>query len=81
MIITTDHGRGTNKSSWRSHGSSIPIAGEIWIAAIGPDTPPGGEMKTPGQWQSAMIARTIFQLLGMEYPDPKAFPAVKEMVR
>ncbi|MFN3998608.1 alkaline phosphatase family protein [Algoriphagus sp.] len=81
MIITTDHGRGTNKSSWRSHGSSIPIAGEVWMMAIGPDTPATGEMKSKGQWQPAMIARTIFQLLGMEYPDSKAFPAIKEMVR
>lgn len=81
MIITTDHGRGTNKSSWRSHGSDISVAGEIWIAAIGPDTPASGELKTQGQWQSAMIARTIFQLLGMEYPDVKAAPAIKEMVK
>jgi hypothetical protein len=81
MIITTDHGRGTNKSSWKSHGSSIPDAGEIWMMAIGPDTPATGEMKTQGQWQSAMIARTIFQLLGMDYPDAKAAPAIKEMVR
>jgi hypothetical protein len=81
MIITTDHGRGISKSSWRSHGSEVPVAGEIWIAAIGPDTPSSGEMKTPGQWQSAMIARTVFQLLGMEYPDAKAFPAIKEMVK
>jgi hypothetical protein len=81
LVITTDHGRGTNRSSWKSHGSDIRDAGEIWIAAIGPDTPAGGEMKTEGQWQSAMIARTIFQLLGMDYPDAKAAPAIKEMVR
>jgi hypothetical protein len=81
LIITTDHGRGTNKTSWRSHGASVPVAGEIWIAAIGPDTPASGEMKNQGQWQSAMIARTIFQFLGMEYPDGKAAPAIKEMIR
>lgn len=81
MIITTDHGRGTNKSSWKSHGSEVRDAGEIWMMAIGPDTPASGELKSPGQWQSAMVARTIFQLLGMEYPDAKAAPAIKEMVR
>ena len=48
MIITTDHGRGTTKTSWRGHGSSIPDAGEIWMAAIGPDTPADGEMKSQG---------------------------------
>jgi hypothetical protein len=81
MIITTDHGRGTTKSSWKSHGASVRDAGEIWMVAIGPDTPASGEMRMPGQWQSAMIARTIFQLLGMEYPDTKAASAVKEMIK
>lgn len=81
MIITTDHGRGTNKSSWKSHGSDVYDAGEIWIAAIGPDTPGIGEMKTQGDWQSAMIARTVFKLLGMEYPDAKAAPPINEMIK
>ena len=81
MIITTDHGRGISKTSWRSHGESVPEAGEIWMAAIGPDTPDTGEMKSQGQWQSAMIARTIFQILGLDYPDTKAAPSIKEMVK
>ena len=81
MIITVDHGRGTTKTSWKSHGASVHDAGEIWMMAIGPDTPASGEMKSQGQWQSAMVARTIFQLLGMEYPDGKAAPAIKEMVK
>lgn len=81
MIITTDHGRGTSKTSWKGHGSGIPDAGEIWMAAIGPDTPASGEMKLVGQWNSAMIARTIFQLLGMEYPDEKAGAVIKEMIK
>lgn len=81
LIITTDHGRGITKTSWKSHGASVPQGGEIWMMAIGPDTPATGEMKTQGQWQSAMVARTIFQLLGMEYPDSKAAPAIKEMVK
>lgn len=46
MIITTDHGRGINKKTWTGHGSSIPEAKEIWMAAIGPDTPAKGEIKT-----------------------------------
>lgn len=81
MIITVDHGRGTSKTSWKSHGTSVPGADQIWMMAIGPDTPAGGEMKTQGQWHSSMIARTVFQLLGMEYPDAKAFPAIKEMIK
>lgn len=81
MIITTDHGRGVTKTSWRSHGASVPEGGEIWMMAIGPDTPASGEMKVQGQWQSAMIPRTIFQLLGIDYPDDKAAPSIKEMIQ
>ncbi|REG90417.1 alkaline phosphatase family protein [Algoriphagus antarcticus] len=78
--ITTDHGRGITKTSWRGHGSSIPEAGEIWMASIGPDTPAADEMKSQGQRQSVMIARTIFQLLGMVYPDAKAGKVINEML-
>lgn len=81
LIIGTDHGRGTSKTSWTGHGSSIHDAGEIWLAAIGPDTPAKGEMKMEGQWQSAMVARTVFKLLGMEYPDEKAGKVIDEMVK
>ncbi|RAI85801.1 alkaline phosphatase family protein [Algoriphagus yeomjeoni] len=81
LIITTDHGRGTSKTSWRGHGSSIADAGQIWMAAIGPDTPAFGEMKSQGQWESARIARTIFELLGMEYPDSKAGKLIEVMVK
>jgi hypothetical protein len=81
MIITTDHGRGISKTSWRSHGTNVPFADQIWIAAIGPDTPASGEMKIEGQWHSARIARTIFRLMGMDYPDQKAAPEIKEMIK
>lgn len=81
LIITTDHGRGITKTSWKSHGASVPEGGEIWMMAIGPDTPASGEMKIEGQWHSAQVARTIFKLLGMESPDPKAGEVIKDMVR
>jgi len=51
------------------------------MMAIGPDTPASGEMKIEGQWHSAQVARTIFKLLGMEYPDPKAGEVIEDMVR
>jgi hypothetical protein len=81
LLITVDHGRGTNKESWKSHGEAIPEAGQVWMMAIGPDTPPLGERKEAGQWYSAMLPRTIFQLLGLEYPDAKAAASVKELIR
>ena len=81
LLITVDHGRGTTKESWKSHGETIPEAGQVWMMAIGPDTPPLGERKEAGQWYSAMLPRTIFQLLGLEYPDAKAAASVKELFR
>ncbi|MGM0945236.1 MAG: alkaline phosphatase family protein [Bacteroidota bacterium] len=81
LIITTDHGRGVTKRNWTSHGASVPEGGEIWIAAIGPDTPANGEMKVKGQWASAQIARTVFHLLGLEYPDEKAGSLIEEMLK
>ncbi|WP_035467563.1 alkaline phosphatase family protein [Algoriphagus mannitolivorans] len=81
LIIGVDHGRGITKSSWKGHGESIPEAGQIWLMAMGPDTPASGELKTKGQWSSAMVARTIFKLLGLEYPDSKAAPSIEEMFK
>lgn len=80
LIIGVDHGRGITKTSWKGHGESIPQAGQIWLMAMGPDTPASGEMKSEGQWSSAMVARTLFQLLGLDYPDAKAAPAIREMI-
>lgn len=82
MIIGVDHGRGITKRSWKSHGSDVPQAGQIWLMAIGPDTSAKGEMKIEGQWYSSMVARTVFTLLGIdEYPDPKAGKEILEMLK
>lgn len=73
LIITTDHGRGTNpKSTWKGHGSNIPDAGEIWIAVIGPDSSALGEVKRPGQLYQNQVARTLARALGVDYQQPKA---------
>ncbi|HSF53949.1 MAG TPA: sulfatase-like hydrolase/transferase [Algoriphagus sp.] len=81
LIITTDHGRGTGKVTWKDHGDEYADAGQVWMMAIGPDTPGTGEMKIQGQWYSSMIARTIFSLLEIEYPDATAGPVIQEMIR
>lgn len=80
LLITVDHGRGTGKESWKSHGADVPGAGQVWLIAIGPDTPALGEIKQEGQWYSAMLPRTIFRLLGMEYPEPQAATEWKEIL-
>jgi hypothetical protein len=68
LIVTCDHGRGDKiKSSWQSHGPNIEDAHELWLAVMGPDTKPEGELKTPGQLYQKQIAATIAQLLGFTF--------------
>lgn len=77
LIITTDHGRGVRKDTWLGHGSSIPESSETWIALLGAGISSGGEISENGQWYNAQIARTIFEMLGFEYPDEKAAKSLK----
>jgi hypothetical protein len=68
IIITCDHGRGDAvKEEWKHHGEKIKDAGQIWIAALGPDTRARGEMKTNELLYQRQIATTIAALLGMEF--------------
>ncbi len=68
LLITCDHGRGDKeKNNWRHHGAKIEDAHEIWMAAIGPDTAPLGEIKKPAQHYQKQIAATIAELLGFRF--------------
>jgi len=72
IIITTDHGRGTvPKDSWRSHGAEIPGTDQIWIAIMGPDTPPSGMISVPQQLYQNQIAATLARFLGLEYKNDR----------
>ncbi|MFY0654434.1 MAG: alkaline phosphatase family protein [Cyclobacteriaceae bacterium] len=80
IIITTDHGRGTvPKDTWRHHGIKIEGAGEIWMAVLGPDTKPLGEVKTEGQLYQNQIAATAIELLGEKYEEPRAGKSIAAM--
>lgn len=80
MIVTTDHGRGVDKATWTGHGTDIPRSREIWIAAIGPDSPALGALENDAQLYAAMIPRTIFQLLGLSYPGEGADSAIDALL-
>jgi hypothetical protein len=68
LLITTDHGRGDKvKADWKHHGSKIADAHEIWMAVLGPDTKPLGEIRTTGQLYQRQIATTIAKLLGFRF--------------
>lgn len=68
MIITTDHGRGTQPvETWKDHGTDIEGSDQIWFAVLGPDTAPLGEIKVSGQFYQNQIARTVAAFLGVDY--------------
>lgn len=68
LIVTCDHGRGDIiKETWRSHGEKIPEAGEIWVAIMGPDTPPTGERKDAIQLYQKQLAATFAKILGLTF--------------
>lgn len=68
ILITTDHGRGTIPvDEWRSHGTKIKGADEIWFAAIGAGVGPVGEVKTSEQLYQNQVAGTVAGLLGYSF--------------
>lgn len=68
LLITTDHGRGDiNKDEWTSHNNKIEDSHEIWLAAIGPDSPARGEIKDDIQLYQQQLAQTIAKLMGYTY--------------
>jgi hypothetical protein len=73
FIITTDHGRGSGPVEWKEHGVEEKGSENIWIAVIGPDTPPLGERSHIAEVHQAQIAATVAALLGRDYR--KAVPA------
>ena len=83
LIITCDHGRGDKiKDQWRDHGKKIEDAGHIWIAAIGPDTKPLGEVKTPSTLYQKQLAPTIAALLGFHFiPDKVSAETISTIVQ
>lgn len=73
FIITTDHGRGLGPA-WRNHSAALATAGDIWLAALGPDTPPLGERTNCAAITQSQVAATIAALLGDNFNafNPKA---------
>lgn len=68
LIVTCDHGRGDAiKKQWRDHGQKVQDASEIWMAVIGPDTPPAGERKGPEQHYQQQLAASFARLLGFDF--------------
>ena len=64
FLITTDHGRGWKPNKWCTHGFWAEGSGDIWMAVLGPDIQPEGELRMKGQVYQKQIASTIASLLG-----------------
>ena len=83
LLITTDHGRGWKPNKWTTHGFWAEGSGDIWMAVLGGDIQPGGELRYKGQVYQKQIAETIATLLGHSsepgHPPGKAIviPAVQ----
>jgi Metalloenzyme superfamily len=67
FVITTDHGRGSNPFSWVTHGIFTKGSSNIWLAVMGPDILPLGEMKNNEQIYEKQLAPTIAMLLGESF--------------
>jgi len=82
FIITTDHGRGSGPTEWKEHGKEQKGSENIWIAVLGPDTPPLGERSHTAEVHQAQIAATVAALLGKDFRHavPAAAPPIDEVL-
>jgi hypothetical protein len=69
LVVTSDHGRGSQLDDWSSHGARVKGAEYIWMAAMGPDTPPRGEVASAETVHQRDISATILELLGIDWRD------------
>jgi len=74
FVITTDHGRGSGLTEWKSHGEKISESQRIWIAVLGPDTPPRGDGVGAGTVTQSQVAATVAAALGEDFA--RAMPGV-----
>ena len=82
LIVSTDHGRGGGLTQWRDHGVDQKGSDGIWIAVIGPDTPPLGERHASPEVNQAQIAATLAALVGEDFQtlNPRAAPPLREVL-
>jgi hypothetical protein len=67
LIVTSDHGRGSQLTDWSGHGAKVPGADKIWLAIMGPDTPASGEISAHAEQRD--ITPTIIKLMGQNPAD------------
>ena len=89
LVITVDHGRGETNETWQHHASPKATKGyldnlaqyekgivgsnQVWMAAIGPDIAPKGELQNSNTFSLNQVAATVLQLLKQ---NPATFASV-----
>lgn len=76
FLITTDHGRGVG-TRWASHGAFITGSSQTWVAMLGKNILPLGEVKEEAQLYQKQMAQTIAFLLGEHFGKQRPMIAVK----
>ena len=67
LLVTTDHGRGDGLADWGRHGAEIDGADSVWVALIGPGTPPLGERQNHEPLTLSQVAATVGALVGEDF--------------
>jgi hypothetical protein len=82
LVVATDHGRGETARDWTDHGEKVPAADRIWVAVMGPDTPPLG-LRSGVEATQSQVAATIAHLLGEDFGAdlPAVAPPLAGIVR
>ncbi len=80
LLITTDHGRGEG-TAWTGHGADVAGADQIWVAALGPDTPALGEIRGGDPVYQNQVAATVAALLGLDYTAARGKPLARVLGR
>jgi len=82
FIISTDHGRGSGPADWKNHGKNVEGAENMWMAFLGPDTPPLGERTNCDRVTQSQIAATLAALLGEDYhaAEPRSGAPIQQVL-
>ena len=82
IVFLPDHGRGDAPVEWKNHGQKTPKSEYIWMAFLGPDTPPLGERSNVPEVTQSQTAATVAALLGEDYAGtvPQAAKPVADVI-
>jgi hypothetical protein len=67
LLVTSDHGRGSERDDWTRHGAKVEGAQYVWLATLGPDTAALGEAGADGRLTLSDVAPTMLELAGVDY--------------